>query len=285
MSTEVKAPHRLEEPSNQSPDHTRLQAGVPDAHGVRAAGWEAGLPDGRASRAAAWEKWLPPLLSTVAGMVDVIGFLGLKLFTAHVTGNLVVIAALLVRGGPPNVNQILAVPVFILAVVGVWLIAKAFERNGPGLVRVLLLVQFLLLTCVLFLSLGFDPTSNPHGLIAAIVAMVAVSAMACQFSLLRIAVPGAPSTAVMTGNITKTVLSLLDTLSRKEPLIKNAGEQLKKTLGLIVGFFAGCLLGAAAVSRLQDWAWVLPVVLAGAAVVLAPRKVAPAQNHMVMKQG
>lgn len=254
MSTEVKAPHPLAEPSIQSPDQARL------------------------------EMWLPPLLATVAGMVDVIGFLGLKLFTAHVTGNLVVIAALLVRGGPPNVNEILAVPVFIMAVAGAWLIAKACERGGADLVRVLLLVQFLLLTCVLILSLGFDPTSNPRGLTAGVVAMVAVSAMACQFALLRLAVPGAPSTAVMTGNITKTVLSLLDTLSRKEPLIQNAGEQLKKTLGLIGGFFAGCLLGAAAVSRLRDWSWVLPVVLAGMAVVLALRKVAPPQNHVVMKQ-
>jgi len=49
---------------------------------------------------ARWQRRLPPLLSTVAGMVDVMGFLSLgKLFTAHVTGNLVVIAALLVRGG------------------------------------------------------------------------------------------------------------------------------------------------------------------------------------------
>src|SRR5689334_22991144 len=72
------------------------------------------------------ERWLPPLLSVIAGMVDVIGYLSLgKLFTAHVTGNLVVIAALLVHGGPPNMAQILAVPVFIVAVAAVWLIAKA----------------------------------------------------------------------------------------------------------------------------------------------------------------
>src|SRR5260370_29396933 len=44
-------------------------------------------------------------------------------------------------------------------------------------------------------------------------AMIAVCAMACQFALLRLAVPGAPSTAVMTGNVTNTVLSLLDTVS------------------------------------------------------------------------
>src|SRR5260221_13088025 len=69
-----------------------------------------------------FEKRLPPLLSVIAGMVDVIGFLSLGLFTAHVTGNLVVIAALLVRGGPPNMAGVLAVPVFVIALAAVWLI-------------------------------------------------------------------------------------------------------------------------------------------------------------------
>ena len=211
---------------------------------------------------------LPPLLSVVAGMTDVIGFVSLKLFTAHVTGNLVVIAALLVRGGPPNMAQILAVPVFVVAVAAVWLIAKASGRRGSALTRPLLVVQFLLLTCLLIFSVIYDPAANPRGLIAFVAAMIAVSAMACQFALLRLAVPGAPSTAVMTGNLTNTVLSLLDTLSRNQPLMEGPKERLKKTLQLVVGFFAGCIAGAAAVSWLGDWAWSLPVVLAAAAVVL-----------------
>jgi uncharacterized membrane protein YoaK (UPF0700 family) len=210
---------------------------------------------------------LPPLLSVIAGMVDVIGYLSLGgLFTAHVTGNLVVIAALLVRGGTPNMTQILAVPVFIAAVAGVWLIAEAIDTRGPALARPLLLVHFLLLSCVLLFSVIQDPAAHPQGLMAGIAAMIAVSAMACQFALLRLAVPGAPSTAVMTGNLTNTVLSLLDTLARSHPLTDGADDRVKKTLKLLLGFFAGCVAGAAAVSLLRDWAWSLPVVFAAAAV-------------------
>src|SRR6266851_642799 len=211
---------------------------------------------------------LPALLSGVAGMVDVIGFLSFGLFTAHVTGNLVVIAALLVRGGPPNVAAILAVPVFIVAVAGTWLIAKASGRRGTALVRPLLLVQFLLLTCVLIFRVMSGSAAKPHGLVADVIAMIAVSAMACQFALLRLAVPGAPSTAVMTGNLTNTVLSLLDTLSGSEPLMQGSKERLRKTAELVAGFFFGCLAGAMAVSWLGDWAWLLPVTFAGVAVVL-----------------
>jgi uncharacterized membrane protein YoaK (UPF0700 family) len=204
-------------------------------------------------------------------LTDVIGYLSLgKLFTAHVTGNLVVIAALLVRGGPPNIAQVLAVPVFILAVGAVWLIAKALGRRGPALARPLLLIQFLLLAAVLILSVIYGPAENPRGLIAGVAAMIAVSAMACQFALLRLAVPGAPSTAVMTGNLTNTVLSLLDTIWRSEPLMKGARERLKKTLAVLIGFFGGCVAGAAAVSWLGDWSWSLPVLLAGMAAALQP---------------
>ena len=50
-------------------------------------------------------------------------------------------------------------------------------------------------------------------------------------------------------------------------LKEGANERLEKTSQLVVGFFAGCVAGAAAVSLLGDWAWSLPVVLAAGAVL------------------
>jgi uncharacterized membrane protein YoaK (UPF0700 family) len=176
-----------------------------------------------------FEKWLPTLLSVIAGMVDLTGFLSLgNLFTAHITGNLVVIGALVVRRGRINPAQILAIPVFILAVAATWLLARASGRRGPGLRRLLLLVQFLLLACVLIFSVITKPSSHPHGLMAGIAAMMAVSAMACQFALLRLALPAAPSTAVMTGNLTNIVLSLMDRHSRIQPMMAGRHRATKK---------------------------------------------------------
>jgi uncharacterized membrane protein YoaK (UPF0700 family) len=183
----------------------------------------------------------------------------------------VVIAALMVRGGPMNLAQVLAIPVFMLAVAATWLLARVSGRRGPGLARLLLLVQFLLLTCVLVFSVTTKPSANPHGATAGIAAMIAVSAMACQFALLRLALPGAPSTAVMTGNLTNVVLSLVDTLSRAQPLMAGAAERLRGSVHVLVGFFGGCVVAAAAVSLLGDWAWSFPVALAGVAVLSAQR--------------
>jgi hypothetical protein len=93
-----------------------------------------------------------------------------------------------------NPAQILAVRVFALAVAATWLIAKASGRRTSGLTRPLLLTQFLLISGVLIFSAITKPSANPHGLMATIAAMIAVSAMACQFALLRLTAPVAPST-------------------------------------------------------------------------------------------
>jgi uncharacterized membrane protein YoaK (UPF0700 family) len=224
---------------------------------------------GGASAVSRLEKRLPTLLSVIAGMVDLIGYLTLgNIFTAHITGNLVVIAALLVRGGKMNLAQVLAIPVFIFAVAAVWLLARSSGKRGPDLARLLLLVQFLLLAGVLIFSVIIKPAANPHGLMAGIAVMIAVSAMACQFALLRLALPVAPSTAVMTGNLTNTVLSMLDTLPRTQPLMTGDNERLRSSLHLLIGFFGGCVVAAAAVSLLGDWAWSFPAALAGVAVML-----------------
>jgi uncharacterized membrane protein YoaK (UPF0700 family) len=229
------------------------------------------------------EAQLPPLLSVIAGMVDLTGFFTLgHIFTAHVTGNLVVVAAAAVHAGPFNPVQALAIPIFMLALAVVWLIAQISRRRGPSLVSPLLLVQFLLLAAVLIFSVITRPSTVPDGLVAGVAAMIAVSAMACQYALLRLAMPRAVSTAVMTGNLTNTVLSLMDAASPGRGLLRVDAGLLKRSLYLLFGFLVGCVVAAGAVSVLGDWAWSLPVALAAIAVAFSMRLLSIASGRQRM---
>src|SRR5258705_10332990 len=57
---------------------------------------------------------LPTVLSVIAGSADVISLLGLGLFNAHITGNLIILAAHVVARGKADVKLMLSVPIFIL---------------------------------------------------------------------------------------------------------------------------------------------------------------------------
>jgi len=150
----------------------------------------------------------------------------------------------------------------------VWLIAQVSQRHGPSLARLLLLVQFLLLAAVLIFSVIARPSAEPNGLAAGIAVMIAVSAMACQYALLRLAIPSAISTAVMTGNLTNTVLSLMDLLSKDRALLPADAGRLKRSAHLLIGFLLGCVVAACAVAFLGDWAWSFPVALSAVAMAI-----------------
>ena len=213
--------------------------------------------------------WLPPLLSVIAGMVDLIGFFTLgNIFTAHITGNLVLAAAAAMRGGPLNLAQALAIPVFIAAVAATWLIAQVCHKQGPALARPLLVVQFVLLAAVLTFSVLTRPSTDPHGLMAGIAVMIAVSAMACQYVLLRLALPKVVSTAVMTGNLTNATLTVMEILCRRGSVMAADAKRMTGSLILLAGFLVGCLVAAAVVSVMADWAWSLPLALAAMAIAL-----------------
>src|SRR5262245_31382891 len=209
--------------------------------------------------------WLVALLSATAGAVDVIGFQRLGVFTAHITGNVVVVAAEAVSGGPPRRLQILAIPVFMFAVAGTWGIAKTLGRRGAAGVRPLLVVQCLLIGGVLLTSV-IGHNANQAATARSVAAMLAVSAMACQFAMLHVALPGVPSTGVMTGNLTQIVLSALDVASARQSN-DGARVQLAAAGRSFVGFFLGCTTGALAVIWLERWAWSVPVAMAVSAAL------------------
>src|SRR5271169_6202565 len=99
-------------------------------------------------------KLLPAVLSLTAGSVDVISFLGLGgLFTAHITGNLVILASRIVTGGEAPIAPMLSVPVFILALGLTRLLVGGLEAIGLASLRPLLLLQLMLLAGFLTLCI------------------------------------------------------------------------------------------------------------------------------------
>ena len=214
---------------------------------------------------------LPALLSMTAGAVDVIGFLALGgLFTAHITGNVVVLAAHFVTGGFGEAGPLLAVPVFVIVLAAVTLASAAVEKAGHSPERGLLVLQAALLTACLGLGVEFGPFADADRPMAVLVGMLAVAAMATQNALVRLALPGTPSTAVMTTNTTQLTVDLAMLargLGTLEDLAK-ARHRARSTFQSLVGFVAGCAAGAALEIRCGLWALTLPVALALLTLVL-----------------
>jgi uncharacterized membrane protein YoaK (UPF0700 family) len=209
-------------------------------------------------------KLLPTVLSIIAGSVDAIGFLGLGgLFTAHVTGNLVILAAHLASGGEAPVAPMLSVPVFVAALGLTRLLASAVERIGFASLRPLLLLQFLLLAGCFVLCVSAGPRIDPDAAKAILAGMLGVSAMAVQNALVQISLKGAPSTAVMTTNITRFMMDVGDVMLGRRPAdVVKARDRAMRTWPAIVGFAFGCALGAICQAAIGLWSLALPTGLA-----------------------
>ena len=217
-------------------------------------------------------RWLlPTVLSTTAGAVDVIGFLALGgLFTAHITGNVVIVAAHYVTGGFSQIGPLLAVPVFMAVMGLVTLASAAIARAGSSPLRPLLSLQTAFLSGFLGLGVGFGRFPDADSSIAVLAGMLGVAAMATQNALVRLALKGTPSTAVMTTNITQLTVDLV-TLARIRGDTEEAAKvrsRARTTFACIIGFVAGCAAGAALEVNFGFWALTLPVVLSALAVPL-----------------
>jgi uncharacterized membrane protein YoaK (UPF0700 family) len=203
------------------------------------------------------------VLSITAGCTDVIGFLGLNgLLTAHITGNLVILAAH-IGGGEAQIAPMLSVPVFIVVIGLTRLMVGGLESIGLASLRPLLLLQFLLLTGFLVLCVAAGPGIDPNATNAVLAGMLGVAAMAVQNALVQISLKGAPTTAVMTSNVTHFAVDVGEVLLGGNPAdMAKARNRAARTLPVIVGFAVGCGLGAACEAAFGLWSLALPTGLA-----------------------
>jgi uncharacterized membrane protein YoaK (UPF0700 family) len=215
-------------------------------------------------------KLLPAVLSVIAGSVDAIGFLGLGgLFMAHVTGNLVILVAHLVAGRGAPSAAILAIPVFVTVLGLTRLLAGALESVGFASLRPLLLLQFLLLSGFFVLCACAGAHMEPDATNAILAGMLGVSAMAVQNALVQISLKGTPSTAVMTTNITRVMMDIVEMMLGRGPAeVAEARDRVMRTWPAIVGFAVGCGLGATCETAIGLRSLALPAGLALLAVAM-----------------
>jgi uncharacterized membrane protein YoaK (UPF0700 family) len=150
------------------------------------------------------------------------------------------IGALAVRYNLSSSLRLLAVSPCMILVPGPHMLNGAldFIRGRVSLGTARLTYAGLVVVAIsigLLLGLSLLGVSLPPG--RAVPLMIAVCAMASQYALFRLAAPRAVSTAAMTGNLTNTVLALMDMLSRKEPLTDGAPERLRPSVSLLLDFF------------------------------------------------
>ena len=215
-------------------------------------------------------KMLPAVLSVIAGSVDAIGFLGLGgLFMAHVTGNLAILVAHLVTGRAAPAAAILAIPVFVTALGLTRLLAFALESAGFASLRPLLLLQLLLISGFFVLCASAGARMDPDATNAIAAGMLGVSAMAVQNALVQISLQGAPSTAVMTTNITRLMMDIVEmTLERSPADVATARDRVMRTWPAILGFAVGCGLGATCETAIGLRSLIFPAGLALLAVAM-----------------
>ena len=213
---------------------------------------------------------LPTLLSFNGGYVDTAGFLALQgLFTAHVTGNFVTLAATLVMGTHGVIAKLLALPEFVIVVALARVAGAAFRARGLPALRILLVAKvcFLLAFFVLAVALGPFPDSDVPA--ALLTGFAGVAGMAVQNAVQRVHFASIPPTTLMTGNTTQAVLDAVDLMRGVEgdnaPAVR---ARFGRTLRGIVWFAGGCAAAAVLYYWFGFWCLAVPVVVGAATAIL-----------------
>ena len=190
-------------------------------------------------------------LSAIAGFVDTCVFVGMfGLFTAHITGNLALIGAELVHHSGHVFAKLLALPVFVLAIVVTVLATDFRRRAGRPSIALVLCAEAILLVMTLAISILSGPLRSPDAPLTILAGMFAVAAMGLQNALMRMELSSLPATTVMTVNVTQAVIDAVTILTRRgDPsadgeMIEQARRRFARMWPSILTFALGAALGA-----------------------------------------
>jgi uncharacterized membrane protein YoaK (UPF0700 family) len=236
---------------------------------------QAGDPSERAGLLAA-------LFSFVAGYVDTVGFVSLfGLFTAHVTGNFVLIGTALADDPSGLMTKLLALPVFALTVAVATVVSRKRQRAGAPVRRMLVWTQTIILIAAMAASWALQPLAQADSDPMMLIGLLVVMAMAVQNCASKVAFAQLPPTTVMTGNVTQLVIDATDVvLDGEAQACAGAVDRLRKFLPPVLAFAMGAVGGALVYSELGVMALAGPALALVLASLLLPTSQRTAVQNM-----
>jgi uncharacterized membrane protein YoaK (UPF0700 family) len=184
----------------------------------------------------------------LAGYVDTLGFTALfGLFTAHVTGNFVLVAVSLAdTRQTPSLLKLLAFPAFILGVAAARLLVAGCERRGMAATKPAYLLQLVLLVGFMVCGLLAEPVGSIAGPLAMAGGLLGAAAMGAHSAASKLLLTNLAPTSMMTGNVTQLVIDTVDRLRGAADDATRA--RCAKFFWPVLAFALGC--GAAAFAYL-----------------------------------
>ena len=199
-------------------------------------------------------------LSFLAGYVDTLGFIALfGLFTAHVTGNFVLIGSELANPSHGVLIKLLAFPAFVCAVALTRMVVIWLERSGRAPMFFLLLLQLAFLLGFMLAGYQVEPVADARAPLALLAGMLGAAGMGVQNASSRLVLQHLTPTTVMTGNVTQVIIDLVDIL--RGATTDEIRQRCVKFFWPIVAFGLGAIGGAFAYKHLLFLALLLPLAI------------------------
>ena len=212
------------------------------------------------------------IMAVIAGFSDVFGFIALhQIFTAHITGNIVMAISYAIYHIPGISPRLIAIPTFIIFAIIATIIIETHGITKFAL-RIWLTTELLLFVLLMYLGIVFRDhfvvTTNTF----TIIAMIPVTAMAIHNTLMKTYFRGIPVFTVMTGNLSQLIISTTSlSLGKKniqpEHRLQRI-QEIKKIGNIILGFIIGGLISTSFVyADFYAIVLLIPFFIAGIVIV------------------
>lgn len=199
-------------------------------------------------------------LSFIGGFVDTLGFVALfGLFTAHVTGNFVLIGSALSSSHQGVLIKFLVFPAFVVGVILTRLVTMTLERKKLHPAKTILFIEALLMIGFMVAGLCALPLKNSDTNLAQIAGMLAAVSMGIQNAASRLVFTHLSPTTVMTGNVTQLIIDVFDLIRGiRDSAIRS---RITKFSWPIAAFAIGAICGGMGYVHASFWALSFPILI------------------------